>query len=443
MEFFRDTNIDFLGKKWYFLIFSLIFSVAGVLSMAFWHGIPLGVDFRGGTLVYVKYAHTPDPSAIHTEIERAGLKNARVQRYGQPGNNEVLIALDIQETSEQALDKGKTQIIQALESHAAAGQAGPQQLQFVDRRELSFGEGPASPRIGRRGQPALHRDSSGIVDYRDKTKSGVLGSIDELKSVADPAVVASLQESFFVSDFGIRNVEIVGPQVGQQLRKQAILATLYSLGGMLIYLGFRFEWIYGVAAVLTVFHDTLITVGAFSLLNWEISLTVIAAILTLIGYSNNDTIVVFDRIRENIKLLRREKLADIVNKSINQTLSRTILTAGLTFLTVLALFLFGGEVLHGFSFALVIGILIGTYSSIAIAAPILVAYQDWRGGGARSRLPCHCGRAAARRSRRKKLRSESGPSGVKSLTCPQRQEFAEGSSERAGAKRMRSVSKFS
>jgi len=149
---------------------------------------------------------------------------------------------------------------------------------------------------------------------------------------------------------------------------------------MLIYLGFRFEWIYGVAAVLTVFHDTLITVGAFSLLNWEISLTVIAAILTLIGYSNNDTIVVFDRIRENIKLLRRDKLSDIVNKSINQTLSRTILTAGLTFLTVLALFLFGGEVLHGFSFALVIGILIGTYSSIAIAAPILVAYQEWRGG---------------------------------------------------------------
>jgi preprotein translocase subunit SecF len=166
--------------------------------------------------------------------------------------------------------------------------------------------------------------------------------------------------------------------VGAQLRRQALLATAYSLAGMLIYLGFRFEWIYGVAAVVTVFHDTLITVGAFSLLNKDISLTVIAAILTLIGYSNNDTIVVFDRIRENIKLMRREKLSEIVNRSINQTLSRTILTAGLTFLTVLALYLFGGEVLRGFSLALVIGILIGTYSSIAIAAPILVAYQDWR-----------------------------------------------------------------
>jgi preprotein translocase subunit SecF len=380
VEFFRDTNIDFLGKKWYFLTFSLIFSVAGLLSMAFWHGVPLGVDFRGGTLVYVKYAHTPDPSAIHNEIERAGLKNARVQRYGQASNNEVLIALDIQETSEQALDKGKIQIIQALESHAAPGKQDLNNSSSLGIANYLLEKDPLHLGSGSDANPRYTVMAQAIVNYRDKVKGGVLGSIDELKSVIDPAAVASLQDNFFVSDFGIRNVEIVGPQVGQQLRKQAILATLYSLGGMLIYLGFRFEWIYGVAAVLTVFHDTLITVGAFSLLNWEISLTVIAAILTLIGYSNNDTIVVFDRIRENIKLLRRDKLSDIVNKSINQTLSRTILTAGLTFLTVLALFLFGGEVLHGFSFALVIGILIGTYSSIAIAAPILVAYQEWRAG---------------------------------------------------------------
>jgi preprotein translocase subunit SecF len=380
MEFFRNTNIDFLGKKWYFLTFSLIFSVAGVLSMAFWHGIPLGVDFRGGTLVYVKYAHTPDPSAIHDEIERAGLKNARVQRYGQPANDEVLIALDIQETNEQALDKGKTQIIQALESHATPGKQDLNNSSSLAIGNYLLEKDPLHLGSTSDANTRYNAIAQSIVDYRDKAKSGVLSSIDELKGVADSPVVASLQDNYFVSDFGIRNVDIVGPQVGQQLRKQAILATLYSLAGMLIYLGLRFEWIYGVAAVLTVFHDTLITVGAFSLLNWEISLTVIAAILTLIGYSNNDTIVVFDRIRENIKLLRRDSLADIVNKSINQTLSRTILTAGLTFLTVLALFLFGGEVLHYFSFALVIGILIGTYSSIAIAAPILVAYQEWRAG---------------------------------------------------------------
>ena len=379
MEFFRDTSIDFLGKKWYFLTFSLIFCVAGVLSMAFWHGIPLGVDFRGGTLVYVKYAHTPDVAAIHAELDRAGLKNPRVQRYGPVANDEVLIALDIQETSEQALDKGKIQIIQALESQAVPGKQDLNNSSSITIQKDLLEKDPLFLGAGADANPRYTAIGQAIVDYRDKTKSGVLGSIDELKGVADPAVVASLRDNFYVSDFGIRNVEIVGPQVGGQLRRQAILATLYSLGGMLIYLGLRFEWIYGVAAVLTVFHDTLITVGAFSLLNWEISLTVIAAILTLIGYSNNDTIVVFDRIRENVKLLRRDRLADIVNKSINQTLSRTILTAGLTFLTVLALFLFGGEVLHGFSFALVIGILIGTYSSIAIAAPILVAYQEWRG----------------------------------------------------------------
>jgi preprotein translocase subunit SecF len=379
VEFFRNTNIDFLGKKWYFLVFSLVFSVAGLLSMAFWHGIPLGVDFRGGTLVYVKYAHTPDPSKIHDEVDRAGLKNARVQRYGQAGNNEVLIALDIQETSEQDLSKGKDQIKQALEGSVASANAGKPDLNNASSIGLKNYLLEKDPlHLSSDADTRYTAIAQSIVDQRDKVKGGVLSSIDELNGVVDPAVVASLKDGFFLSDFGIRNVEIVGPQVGQQLRKQALLATLYSLAGMLVYLALRFEWIYGVAAVLTVFHDTLITVGAFSLLDREISLTVIAAILTLIGYSNNDTIVVFDRIRENIKLLRREKLSDIVNKSINQTLSRTILTAGLTFLTVLALFLFGGEVLHNFSLALVIGILIGTYSSIAIAAPILVAYQEWR-----------------------------------------------------------------
>ena len=179
------------------------------------------------------------------------------------------------------------------------------------------------------------------------------------------------------------NVQVVGPTVGRQLEGQALRATLYSMVGMLVYLWFRFQLIYGVAAVVACFHDTLITVGAFALTGQEISLTVIAAILTLVGYSMNDTIVVFDRIRENLRLSRREALPDVVNRSINQTLSRTVLTSGLTFLTVLSLYIFGGPVLKGFSFALVVGILIGTYSSIAVAAPMLVAWQQWRRSGAR------------------------------------------------------------
>ena len=375
MEFFHDVNIDFLGKKWYFLAFSLIFSVAGVLSMLFWHGIPWGVDFRGGTLVYVKFSHTPDDNAVRAAMDRVGLHNAKIQSFVK--TNEVLVDLDVRETSEAALDQGKLKIIQALETNAPAGKDDLNNASSLTIKNRLIDKDPMH--VGGDEQKYAAQ-AQAIVDYRDKTQSGVLSSIDQLKGApgVDPAVAASLSDGFFLSDFGVRNVEIVGPQVGAQLQKQAALATIYSLAGMLVYLGFRFEWIYGIAAVVTVFHDTLITVGFFSLTKTDISLTVIAAILTLIGYSNNDTIVVFDRIRENIKLMRREKLSEIVNRSINQTLSRTILTAGLTFLTVLALFLFGGEVLRGFSLALVIGILIGTYSSIAIAAPILVAYQDWR-----------------------------------------------------------------
>lgn len=402
MEFFRNPNIDFLGKKWYFLAFSLVFSVAGILSMLFWHGIPLGIDFRGGTLIEVKFTHTPNDNAIRDAMDKAGLHHARIQRFGQPTANEVLIDLSLKETSEQALDRGKDLIIGALETNAPAGKQDLNNASRLGVVNYLLEKDPLH--LGTDANQRYSAIAQQIVAERDNVKGGVLYSFDDLKGVVDPAAIASLQDGFFLSDFGVRNVSIVGPQVGKQLQTQAKLAVIYSLAGMLVYLAFRFEWIYGVAAVVTVFHDTLITVGAFSLTNKEISLTVIAAILTLIGYSNNDTIVVFDRIRENLKLMRREKLSDIVNRSINQTLSRTILTAGLTFLTVLALFLFGGEVLHGFSFALVIGILIGTYSSIAIAAPILVAYQDWRANrsGRRPAMPA----AAKESGKREKVKAK-------------------------------------
>ncbi len=380
VEFFRNTNIDFLGKKWYFLAFSLIFSVAGLISMGHrWattgSPLPLSVDFRGGTLVYVKFTHTPNDGEVRSKLEKAGIKDAKLQRIGPVANNELLISLDIKETSEQALDAGKNTIINALESNPNQTKKDLNNTSAQTLDELLLTEDPL--RAGTEANQRYQAIAQQIVSIRDKEFGGAISSFDQLKEVPAP-VVQSLQNSFYLSDFGVRNVEIVGPQVGRQLQQQAWRAVLYSLAGMLVYLWFRFELIYGVAAVVAVFHDTLITLGAFSLTNKEISLTVIAAILTLVGYSMNDTIVVFDRIRENVKLLRRESLAEIVNRSINQTLSRTILTSGLTFLTVLSLYLFGGEVLHGFSFALVIGIIIGTYSSIAVAAPMLVAYQEWR-----------------------------------------------------------------
>ena len=178
--------------------------------------------------------------------------------------------------------------------------------------------------------------------------------------------------------------EVVGPKIGAELQRKAILAVLYALGGMLVYIAFRFEWIYGAAAVIAVFHDTLITIGLFSLFNKEITLTVVAALLTLVGYSMNDTIVTFDRIRENLKILRREELEPLINKSVNQTLSRTVLTSGLTLLTALALFIFGGQVLNGFAFALVCGIIVGTYSSVFVASPILIFWHNFLEGRKRS-----------------------------------------------------------
>ncbi len=385
MEFFRNPNIQFLKYKWYFLAFSLIFSVAGILSMVFWHGVPLGVDFRGGTLVYVKFAQSPNDNQIRAALDKAGLKNAKIQRYGKAADNDVLISLEQKETSEAALDAGKNQIIGALETNAPAGK---QDLNNSGKPSLADYLLQKDPlHLGTDAAQQYQQIAANIVNYRDKTVGGVMTSISQLNGIVPEQVVAQLEQDYYLSGFGVRNVEIVGPQVGKQLQKQAWLAILYSVAGMLVYLWFRFELIYGVAAVVACVHDTLITVGAFSLLNKEISLTVIAAVLTLVGYSMNDTIVVFDRIRENIKLWRRENLASIVDKSINQTLSRTVLTSGLTFLTVLALFLFGGEVLHGFSFALVIGIIIGTYSSIFIASPMLVAYQDWRGEKQRIVMP--------------------------------------------------------
>jgi preprotein translocase subunit SecF len=381
VELFHDVKIDWLGKKWYFLGFSLIFSVAGVLSLLFWHGLPQDVDFRGGTVVRVKFDQQPDIDQIRVAANKVGLKDPRIQRFGTVADHEVIISLAQSQTSEAALDQGRAAILQTLEanySHSAA--AGKLDLDNTGQGSLATWLAQKDPEhLGASDAAQQHyaQQATAIVGYRTQ-RSGLIDSIDNLSSVAAPAVVSELKQDAYLSGFAIRNVEIVGPQVGAQLKKQAVLATLYSLAGMLVYLWFRFELIYGVAAVVAVFHDTLITVGAFSLSNNEISLTVVAAILTLVGYSMNDTIVVFDRIRENLRLTRREPLADVVNRSINQTLSRTVLTSGLTFLTVLSLYVFGGEVLRGFSFALVVGILIGTYSSIAVAAPMLVAYQEWR-----------------------------------------------------------------
>jgi preprotein translocase subunit SecF len=198
---------------------------------------------------------------------------------------------------------------------------------------------------------------------------------NESATVGRETVTAALQKGF-PGKFTILGSEGVSAKVGGDLRRGAVMATLWALVGILVYIALRFELIYGAAAVFAVFHDTLVTLGFFSLFDYEINLTVIAALLTLVGYSVNDTIVVFDRVRENLKTRRRDDFETILNDSINQTLSRTILTSGLTFLTVLALFIFGGEIINNFAFAMVIGIIVGTYSSVAVAAPLVLIYTN-------------------------------------------------------------------
>ena len=387
IELFKQPNIDWMGKAKYFYALSGILLLAGWASILFGNGIRYGIDFKGGTNVDVRFAQPPNVDKLRSGLAAQGLGNTEIQSISDianPTSSEVVIFVEGKGQDEQALQASREKVLGAL--NATYGVSSSNKPDFNSATPTSLAallteKDPLflSVNAGDRYQQLAKK----LLDYRDKNSNGVITNFDDLSKVdgITSAVLAAVKNSYALGPFAIRNVEIVGPKVGAELRKQAIFVTLYALGGMLVYIAFRFQWVYGAAAVLAVFHDVLITLGFFSLLHFEISLTVIAALLTLVGYSMNDTIVIFDRIRENNRLLRKESFADVVNKSINQTLSRTILTSGLTFLTVLVLFLMGGQVLRAFSFALVVGIVVGTYSSFGIAAPLVVAWNRWRGQG--------------------------------------------------------------
>ncbi len=387
IELFKQPNIDWMGKAKYFFALSGILLLAGWASIFFGSGIRYGIDFKGGTNVDVRFAQPPNVDKLRGGLAAQGLGNTEIQSISDianPTSSEVVIFVEGKGQDDQALQASREKVLGAL--NATYGVSATNKADFNSATPTSLAallteKDPLflSVNAGDRYQQLAKK----LLDYRDKNSNGVLTNFDDVSKVdgVTPAVLSAVKNSYALGPFAIRNVEIVGPKVGAELRKQAIFVTLYALGGMLVYIAFRFQWVYGAAAVLAVFHDVLITLGFFSLLHFEISLTVIAALLTLVGYSMNDTIVIFDRIRENNRLLRKESFADVVNKSINQTLSRTILTSGLTFLTVLVLFLMGGQVLRAFSFALVVGIVVGTYSSFGIAAPLVVAWNRWRGQG--------------------------------------------------------------
>jgi preprotein translocase subunit SecF len=374
MELFKNTNIDFLGKKWQFIGASLVLTVAGLTSLAVKGGPKYGIDFKGGANMYLRFNTEPPMDKIRQVLGQKIQGEISVQQI--TGKPEVMVGTQIRD--EKELNANRQIIEDTLRSTFGSAEG---KLDLNNSSMAQLADRLREPLLQANvpmGEQQLQDMVKAIEDFRARN-GGLLSSVDQLAGVTGvtPTVINVLKKECVLGSFTILSAEVVGPKIGADLQRQAVLATLYALGGMLVYIAFRFEWIYGVAAVIAVFHDTIITIGLFSLFNKEISLTVVAALLTLVGYSMNDTIVVFDRIRENLKISRRDSLTNIINLSVNQTLSRTVLTSGLTLLTALSLFFFGGEVLNGFSFALVMGITVGTYSSIFVASPILVFWQDF------------------------------------------------------------------
>ncbi len=386
IEFFKTANYNFLRWKWHWIVASWVLILAGALSLWTKGGPRYGIDFKGGTLVYVKFAQPVDRDQLRAALAQQGLGGSTLQRYGPEANNEIIIGTEQVGREDEALDSSRQAIIAALR---AVYQVPEDKLDLNNTGTDTLADTLRSwDPLGLAGSPTEAETryaliAERITDYRDNERGGLLGSFDELRRIDEvpPVIASTLEQRAHLTPFVVRNAEVVGPRVGQQLRQQALLATTLALAGMLVYIGLRFrQWVYGTAAVAATFHDVLITLGFLSIFNYEFNLNIVAAMLTLVGYSVNDTIVTFDRIRENVRLLRHEPFPELVNRSINQTLSRTILTSGLTFLTVLALFFLGGEVLKGFAFTLVVGIIVGTYSSIFIASPIVVGWIS-RGKG--------------------------------------------------------------
>lgn len=376
-ELFEQTSIDFLSKRTVTLGLSVLAIVISIASLAMKGGPNYGLDFRGGTQMYVKF----DPKPPIDEVRQALSAKLNVSLQETQGTGEFIIGTEL--ADESKLEEARQNVETALrEKYANLG--GKLDLNNTSRSDLEDRLRRSLPAAGAGMNDDQVSELAGrILDYRDKEKGGVVRKLDDLTAVqgVDQKVLSAIKQECGLGVFNIRSAEIVGPRAGEQLRKQALLATICALGGMLIYIAFRFQLVSGLAAVIATIHDVIITLGLFSLTNREIDLTIIAALLTLIGYSMNDKIVVFDRVRENMGgrmqgMKRGASFLALVNQSINQTLSRTLLTAGPTLLACIALYFLGGEVLNGIAFALFVGIIVGTYSSIFVASALLVMWEQ-------------------------------------------------------------------
>lgn len=323
MEFFkRKTSIEFLGHRRLALLISCLLLAISIASLVM-RGLNFGIDFTGGTLVEVGYRQSVEIEAVRTALQQGEFEGAVVQHFGTA--KDVMVRLP---------------------------------AAFIG--EPAEGESGGAAQISEQVLRAL-RDAHGET----LSGSGAPGELQQCIGGGDDGGESNCEVQ-------MRRVEFVGPQVGDELANQGGLAMLYALIGILIYVTFRFEWRFAVGSVIALVHDVLITVGVFSLFQFDFSLPVLAAVLAVIGYSLNDTIVVYDRIRENFRKMRKSSAIEIINSAINQTLPRTVLTSLTTMIVVLTLLIFGGEVIRGFAIALLSGVIIGTYSSIFVASPAVL-----------------------------------------------------------------------
>ncbi len=356
LEFFRDVKFDWMGRRKFFIALSIFVMLAGLVSSVAREAVPggtnafnLGVDFKGGTVVTAKFKNKPADDSIRQALDNSGIRDSVIQTSTDK-KDEVLIKVPIIEGVGDQTTAPVNDANTANANVAVANTANSNSATAASTNSASENEN-TQVNVGR---------------ARVKTALDTFGKEAEASSALQDDANAA---------YKIVGTDSVGPVAGAYLRNQAVTATLLGLLGILLFIAFRYDWTYAAGAVIAVFHDVLMVLAVFSVFQWEIGLTVIAAILTIVGFSVNDSIVIFDRIRENLAVNKTDSLYKITNDSINQTLSRTVITAGLVLLSVLALVIFGGEVLSGFSRALLVGVTMGTYSTIAIASPIALWWQ--------------------------------------------------------------------
>ena len=367
MRLFADTHIDFMGLSRVCVTASALLMLASLIVVVT-RGLNLGIEFTGGTEIQVRYAERADVGAVRAQLAAAGMSSQVVTTIGDPAENEIYIRIGAGPAGQAQTADPTTAALLALRG-AVEGRA---DLNIEDEKRVA---------TLLAGAPGLSAEQAGQIAERvldARRERAIFRSLDELGTIEGmtPEVLAHLKREATVGPLALRSQSYIGPAVGRELVQKAVLAILGSLAGMLVYIWIRFQFQWGLAAVVALVHDTVITLGFVSLFDMEVSLPVVAAFLTLIGYSVNDTVVIFDRIRENLGGKRAEDLRPLINQSVNQTLSRTVITSGLTWLVVVSLLIFGGPPLRPFSFVLTIGIIVGSYSTIYVASPILVLWRS-------------------------------------------------------------------